>query len=174
MPDIAGTPGVDSILLHRLLAEHYRQINEVQHVNFGTVVREAFAHDSVLMKAGKYDPHRTMTDVIASTRSVQSLPDIRTLVRNEVRLAVSVSGLLGALNVRCGDGGRAIRKPLTMELMVFASMVKTALMQAAKSGDISAVEDLIRNYADVNGTSNNDGTSFTYAVLDGGVKSCKS
>lgn len=46
---------------------------------------------------------------------------------------------------------------------------KTAIMQAARAGDESAVERLIEIGADINRTNNNGGTPLMYAVLGGNV-----
>ena len=49
----------------RVLQEQEQEISDVQHEKFENLAREAFAHDSVLRMAGKYNAQAALTDVVA-------------------------------------------------------------------------------------------------------------
>lgn len=49
----------------RVLQEQEQKINDVQHEKFESLAREAFAHDSVLRIAGKYNARAAITEVVS-------------------------------------------------------------------------------------------------------------
>ena len=49
----------------RVLQEQEQDISGVQHENFETLAREAFAHDSVIRMTGRYNAQAAMSEVVA-------------------------------------------------------------------------------------------------------------